>query len=130
MDIFPIVGIALVGATLCILFKQYKPEYAMLTALISGILLFGMILLNLESVFQTVTEMMERVQVNSEYAKAVIKALGICYVVQLAADTCRDAGQSALAGKVELGGKAAVVVIALPLFQNLLNLALSLIDLP
>ncbi|WP_077534026.1 SpoIIIAC/SpoIIIAD family protein [Massiliimalia massiliensis] len=130
MDIFPIVGIALVGAALCILFKQYKPEYAMLTALISGILLFGMILLNLEPVFQTVTEMMERVQVNSEYAKAVIKALGICYVVQLAADTCRDAGQSALAGKVELGGKAAVVVIALPLFQNLLNLALSLIDLP
>ena len=129
MEIFPFIGIALVGAARCILFRQYKPEYAMMTALACGILLFGMVLLNLKPVFETVTEMMERVQVNSAYAKAVIKALGICYVVQLAADTCRDAGQSALAGKVDLGGKAAVVVIALPLFQNLLELALSLIDL-
>lgn len=103
------------GAALCILFRQYKPEYAMMTALACGFAV-GMVLLNLKPVFETVTEMMERVQVNSAYAKAVIKALGICYVVQLAADT-RDA-VSALAGKVEPGGKAAVVVIALPLFKS------------
>ncbi len=44
MELFPFVGIALLGAALCLLFRQYKPEYAMITALACGILLFGMIL--------------------------------------------------------------------------------------
>lgn len=129
MELFPILGLALVGTAICILLRQYRPEYAMLTALGCGILLFGMILLELEPVLDTVTQLMDRLRINNQYAEAVIKALGICYVVQLAGDTCRDAGQSALAGKVELAGKAAVILVALPLFQQLLELALSLIDL-
>ena len=130
MEIVPILGIALVGSAVCVLLRQYRPEYAMLAALGCGMLLFGMILLRLEPLLDAVEQIGARLAIDQRYAQAVIKALGICYVVQLASDTCRDAGQSALAGKVELAGKVAVALVALPLFQQLLELALSLIELP
>lgn len=128
MEIFSIIGVALVGTALTILLRQYKPEYAMMISLGCGILLFLMTLRNLLPIFTAVTELMDRVDVSGTYASAIIKALGICYVVQLAADTCRDAGETALAGKVELCGKVVVVVLAFPLFENLLQIALSLIQ--
>ena len=37
-----------------------------------------------------------------EYAGMLLKSLGICYLAQLAADSCRDAGQSAIASKIIL----------------------------
>ena len=47
--------------------------------------------------------------------------------VQTAADVCRDAGQTALAGKLELGGRLALLIVALPLFRRLLDLAMEII---
>lgn len=127
MNLFAIIGVALIGAILTLLFRQYKPEYALLISLGCGILLFFLILDSLATIFEELSAMMERLALPTEYAAAMIKALGICYVVNLAADTCRDAGESALASKVELCGKVAVVLIALPLFEQLLSVALNLI---
>ena len=39
----------------------------------------------------------------------------------------RDAGESALASRVELVGKTAVVVLSLPLFEEIGSVALSLL---
>jgi len=61
--------------------------------------------------------------------KVLLKSLGICFLSQLAADACRDVGQSAIAGKVELAGRMAVLLSALPLFGELLELAMKLISL-
>ena len=36
----------------------------------------------------------------------LFKTLGICFLAQFAADSCRDAGESALASKVELAGRS------------------------
>ena len=127
MDIFAVAGLAVVSAALCLLLKQYKPEYAMLAAVACGILLFLTILSSLTPAFQAMSNLMQRASINSEYTKAIIKTLGVCYVTQLAADACRDAGQTAIASKVELAGKVFIVIIALPLFENLVSIAFALI---
>ena len=48
----------------------------------------------------------------------LLKTLGVCFLTQLSADSCRDAGEGALAAKVELAGKLFIVILALPLFQQ------------
>ena len=127
MDIFAIIGLAVVSAAICILLKQYKPEYAMVVSIACGILLFLMILSNLSPAFQAMAGLMQKAQINSVYTKAIVKTLGICYVTQLASDACRDAGQTAIASKVELAGKVFIVLISLPLFENLVDIAFGLI---
>ena len=48
-------------------------------------------------------------------------------MAQFAADACRDAGESALASRVELAGKMAVVLLSLPLFGEITSVALGLL---
>ena len=57
----------------------------------------------------------------------MFKTLGICFLAQFAADSCRDAGESALASKVELAGKISILVLSLPLFEDIAQTALGLI---
>ncbi len=43
---------------------------------------------------------------------------GFCFLTQLGCDTCRDAGESAVAAKVELAGRVAVLVLSMPLSKD------------
>ena len=62
-----------------------------------------------------------------EYVLVLFKALGICYLTQFAADSCRDAGESALAVKAEIAGRIAVLLISLPLLSQVASTAMDLI---
>ena len=62
------------------------------------------------------------------YARILLKALAVCYITQLAADCCRDAGESAIASKIELAGKAAIVAVSLPVFTELAELVTGLVS--
>ena len=66
----------------------------------------------------------------SAHITAVLKAAGICLLTQLAADTCRDAGEAALAGKAELTGRLLLLLLAVPLFEELLGLVVTLLQRP
>lgn len=127
MDIFKILGVAIISTVICILLSQYKPEYAMVVSLACGIVLFSMIIVSLLPAFKTMSDLMNRAQISTEYTKAIVKTLGVCYVTQLASDSCKDAGQSAIASKVELSGKVFIVIISLPLFEDLIDIAMNLI---
>jgi stage III sporulation protein AD len=48
-------------------------------------------------------------------------------LAQFAADACRDAGESALASKMELAGKITILILALPLFEKITQTAVGLI---
>lgn len=57
----------------------------------------------------------------------VIKCLGIAVFSKLAADICRDSGQGAMAGTVELAAAAGALYVSLPLLSTLLDVLEKLI---
>ena len=63
----------------------------------------------------------------SEYISVSLKALVIGYLSKFAADTCKDCGQTALAGKAEFAGKAIIFIIALPVLVSTFNTIFGLI---
>ena len=121
MDLIAIAGVGLVAAAAAVLLKQYKPEYAMLVSLAAAALIFGWILVDLIPAFSVMRELMERAALSSEVVKILIKALGVCCL-------CELAGQLAIASKIDLAGKVTILLLALPLFRELLELSLSLMD--
>lgn len=129
MELTPVVGGALATAVLCLLLRQYRPEYSMLLSVACGVMVFLAVISALDPVLDLARQLAGQTGVSSLYGKTMFKALGICYLVQLASDCCRDADQTAIAGKIELAGKAAVVLLALPLFQSLAETALALLRL-
>lgn len=56
----------------------------------------------------------------SLYFKTLIKILGIAVICDFTVDLAKELGMSTLSGKVELSGKIAVVLSAMPILDDLL----------
>ena len=127
MDIWTISGIGITATAICVLIKQYRPEFAMAVSLSCGALIFAAVLWKLSPALVELQELMNRASLDNGYFKVLLKSLGICYVTSVASDSCKDAGQAAISGKIELAAKAAILLLALPLFTELVDKALALI---
>lgn len=127
-DIFKILGILLISSVLCLILRQKNSEYAMLISVATGIITASLILRHLSMAIEAIKNYIEAYGIETEYFKVALKALGIGYVTSFIADTCRDSGQTSLASKAELAGKAAIFVLSLPLLVSVLNIAVGLIE--
>ncbi len=127
--LFSVFGIAITAAAAALLLRQYLPQYALLITLGGGLLLFFFVLLQLGDAFSALRRLLSMTGADLGNVGILLKALGVCYLTQLGADCCRDAGETALAGKVELAGKAAILLLSLPLFEELISFVERLIRL-
>ncbi len=118
--IFKFVGLTLVTAVLGLILRQRSPEQAfMLTvgfAAVSGVYLLSEAAALLGDFLDFANSAVE------ESFQVVVKSLGICLVTQMACDTCCDFGQTALAGRLELAAKVAILAVSFPLFRQLFAL--------
>lgn len=121
-----VMGVLLCGGMLAVVLRGQRPELSMCLALATGALAVMMLLRHVAPVLTAIDGMIQSSAIPSEYIKIVLKASGICLITQLTADTCRDAGETALAGKAELVGRMALLIISLPLFEDMLRLVTTL----
>jgi stage III sporulation protein AD len=127
MQLVSLVGIALIGAVICLILKQFRPEYAVAAALAVGAVILLAVCSAVTPILQAVESFSQLAQLQQEDLAALFKMVGLCWLTALGADVCRDAGQTALAGKVELAGRIAILLVVLPLFTELMQLAIDLI---
>ena len=66
--------------------------------------------------------------VGENHLGVVLRGAGICLVAQLAADTCRDAGDTALANKAVLTGRILLLLLAVPLYEEILTLIVGVVN--
>ncbi|MBO5798003.1 MAG: stage III sporulation protein AD [Clostridia bacterium] len=126
MDIGVICGVLAITAFLSLLLRQYRPELALAIGVLAGVAVSLMLIRVLAAPLEKARQLMEKAGLGGDTALLLIKSLGICLLTQLTADVCRDAGEAGLASRAELAGKAALLLLALPLFGQLLELALLL----
>ena len=127
MDIVGISALAVVEAVLSVMLRRYHGEYGMLLSIGCGLLLLLAILQQISPAVRQINDFLEASGIPQEYILVLFKALGICYLTQFAADSCRDAGESALAVKAEIAGRVAVLLISLPLLSQVASTAMDLI---
>ena len=119
----------LVGTVLALILGQYRPEFRMLVTAAVTLLLMAMVLEQLSLVLEQLRSTMELTGLTGDYAAILFKAVGICLLTQLAGDVCRDSGESSIASKIELAGRAAILLTAMPLIQEVLAWAWELMNL-
>jgi stage III sporulation protein AD len=127
MNVVAIAGIAILSAILAAMLRRYHQEYSVILSIAAGIIILFEVFANIAPALRQINSLLSASGISSEYAAILLKALGICFLAQFAADSCRDAGESALASKVELAGKIAIVILSLPLFENIATTAIGLI---
>ncbi len=125
MDILKIMAFSVCLLVLLSILKQYNPGAAILTALGGCIVLIWYILRTAQPIVELVKNL-SRLS-GFEHLDSVLKAIAIAMLTQSAQDLSQQAGQTALAGRIELAGKVAVLVAALPLFSVLTETLVSLL---
>lgn len=118
---------ALVALVVILMLKQYHPEYALITAICSGGILLIFILLELLEPLRTLLDTLTSYGVERGLCDYVIKAAGICIATNFSVGLCADFGQSSLAEKVQMTGKVALLILSLPILQNILEVGFSLL---
>lgn len=125
MELTQILALCMVAVIAVIFLRQYKPEYAIVCAAASGVVILLMLVGKIRTSVRGFYELFGDNSQVSYYFKVALKALGIAYLTGFVADMCRDFGQTSLAAKAELAGKFAIFLLAVPLLEALLGLALE-----
>ena len=122
-----LVLIALIGSVTAIQMRSIRHEYAILIGgatavlmLIEGIVRFT----GLQNAFSAICS---EYSIPADMLTTVVKILGIAYLTDFGVNIAKDAGQSAIAGALETGGKILIVSCALPALIVLLETGASLI---
>lgn len=120
--------VAWIGVTLTVLLRSLRPEYALPIGAVTGALLLLLSLEEATGLFSTLQRLGTVYGVSDVYITALLKMIGIAYLTQFGVNLCRDFGQSATAGKLELGGRICVLSCAVPAVVSLLEMGLGLLN--
>lgn len=66
-------------------------------------------------------------KVNIIYVETILKIIGIAYIAEFAAQITKDAGQGAIASKIELAGKILILAMAIPILTVLIETIIKMI---
>lgn len=127
MDIVKIIGIGLIALIIIVIIKQYKPEFAIYVSLGAGILIFALIVAKMSGIIDILKSLASKTAINSDFLVLLIKITGIAILTEFAVSVCKDSGESAIASKIDLGGKVIIMSMSIPIMSSLLETIIKIL---
>ncbi|WP_445594043.1 stage III sporulation protein AD [Bacillus velezensis] len=127
MDIVQIVGLGLIATFLSLIVKEQKPTFAFMIVVFSGCVIFLYLIDQIYDIIRMIEKIAVNANVNMVYVETILKIIGIAYIAEFGAQLTKDAGQGAIASKIELAGKILILVMAVPILTVIIETILGLI---
>jgi len=115
VEIWQIVGLALIVTIFCVVLKQIRPEIALQLSILAGASIFILIISKIRVIVDLLQTLADQANISSYYLLIILKIVGVAYLAEFGAQVCRDAGESALGTKIELAAKVGVILLAIPI---------------
>ena len=126
MGIFQIVATGVLCAILAITIKKQSPEIALIITIASSVLIFLMLLPMLAETVTALSRVGAMLDGGMQYVSLALRVIGVAYMAELGASICADAGESAIAAKIDLGGRVIIMVLAMPVVLEVLAVVTGL----
>lgn len=127
MEIIQIVGIGIIATVLSVILKQQKPEFSLQISIVTGLIIFIFVMSKLSYVIEALNSLAHRIDMDLLYFSTILKVVGVAYIAEFGAQIARDAGEGAIASKIELAAKVLIMVLAVPVLTSLLDLIIKII---
>ena len=121
MDIIKIIGIAFVSVIIIVILKQYRPEFAIYASILAGVLILTLASNTLSGIIDMIKSISSKTNINSQFLMILIKITGIAILTEFAVSVCKDSGESAIASKVDIGGKIIIISMSIPIINALIE---------
>jgi stage III sporulation protein AD len=111
-----------VGAALvCAHLKKRWPELALGIAIAAGLAVLAAFVPDIASMVSAMRTLAQSSGMDTGYTGVMLRACGISLVAEFAAQICRDAGESALSGRILLCARLALLAMAAPIVTDILS---------
>jgi len=127
MEVVKIIGVGLIAVIILIIVRQYRPEFTIYISLIAGAIIFFMVLDKLSAIISMLTTLSRKSGINAEYLSILLKITGIAILTEFAVSICKDSGETAIASKVDFGGKIIIISMSVPIISALLELIIDIL---
>lgn len=122
-----ILGVGICTVIISLVLKQYKSEFALLANVCGGLIIFLLVIDSCQQIVDSFIYIQDSANMKVEIVSPILKVIGIGYITEFTADLAEDSGNKTIAGKIVMGGKVAICLLALPIIKTLLNSIISLI---
>ena len=127
MTLFKVIGFGIIAVSLVIILKNQRPEIALMCVVASSVIILLFVFDELKSVIDLINSLMQKSSIDSTYIKIILKVIGISYIIEFGKDICKDAGESAIANKMEMAGKVIIVSLSIPGVASLIDIVTELV---
>lgn len=127
MDIIKIIGIAFIAVIIIVILKQYRPEFAIYASIITGVLILTIASGTLSGIIDMINSISSKTSINSDFLMILLKITGIAILTEFAVSICKDAGESAIASKVDVGGKILIISLSIPIINALIDTVVKIL---
>ena len=126
-DSFRICALGIVFAIVCVLIKNYRGEFLIPARLAAVILIFGVVVALISPIVKFLNSIMSEA-IPLEHMGIILKTLAIAYITQISREICRECGESSIAFCIETVGKIEIVILSLPLINNVISMSKELLQ--
>lgn len=127
MDIIKLIGVGLIALVIIIIVKQYKPEFVIYVELAAGVLILSMTFDGISQIVNIIQSYSQKISVNNKFIIVLLKITGIAILAEFATSICKDAGESSIASKIDIGSKVMIITTSIPIISSLLEVILKVL---
>ncbi|MBQ6877851.1 MAG: hypothetical protein IJO22_05570 [Oscillospiraceae bacterium] len=127
-EIITVAGIGIISTGLIIILKQYRPEFAFGTLLASGIIILLYIVSCLDRTVDYIVDIISVSGIDHKKFMILFQSIGIIILSEISAEICSDCGQGSVSSKIILAGKAIVLMNAMPLYSEIIDIIKNLLN--
>ena len=69
----------------------------------------------------------DKTYINKQFLGILLKITGIAIIAEFAVSICSDAGEKAIASKIEIGSKVIIIAMSIPIITSLLELVIEIL---
>ena len=81
----------------------------------------------LAGIIKLLSDFSNKASINSQFLGILLKITGIALLTEFAVSICKDAGESAIANKVDMGGKVIIISMSIPIIASLLETVVKIL---
>lgn len=122
-----IVMISIISVIFILILKPNNSHIALMLTLLTSVVLFLFITPFLEEVVSLVKSFQTYIDFKNLYLDVVLKIICVSYICEIGVDLCKDAGISSIATKIEMGGKVLIMILSLPIIQEVLKTVITIL---
>ena len=121
MTIFQIAIFGIAAAVLSLVLKKDNAAFGIAISVVASVIIFIAVIPQLSGVMELLNNITGAINTDIPFVPIVVKILGIAYISEFSAQIINDAGETAIASKIELAGKILIMTVSAPIIFALVN---------